>query len=346
MLSFNAERLRRLPIRRTKEVWEVAAMPLPTRVADENDKKKSSLMAACVCMSSEGGAMMADMQTVDAFDIAAPLTAIARFATDPHRDGAAPLGYLPARMVLGPMPDDAREHAASVLSEIGIAVEFKAAFGLTRDFFAGLIEHLVHAAPTGSGGPVTTAGLLRRKGMTVERVRAFAHAARAFWRAKPWTFDEDTVLWSIEPTPKTKELRYFTIMGHGGEEFGLAFHAGPKQFMRMMNSEEPAAYFGELNATQWYLGFEYAQDAPPMDAALWEHERLALAGDDAFPVPVGITPSGRVSRPTPETLTLMEGVMRVFAVATKKEVQGGAIHRSVPTLTGEVGFVLQAVMRE
>lgn len=186
---------------------------------------------------------------------------------------------------------------------------------------------------------------MRRKGMTVERVRAFAHAARDFWRAKPWTLAEGETLWSIEPRPKLKPMRHVTVMGGGGEEFGLAFLDNPDRMRQMIESDTPSTYFEAAPTTHWSVGLECREDAPPADVALWASERLALASDEAFPVPIGVTPAGRASRPTPEMLTQMEGLLRVFAKVGKREFERDTITMTVPTFGGDVGFVLHAALR-
>ncbi|MBX3367609.1 MAG: hypothetical protein KF912_09905 [Phycisphaeraceae bacterium] len=345
MFDIAIERLRRIPIRRSDEVWEVAAMPLPRLVRDGDKPGDMYQIAACACVSSCGGAMISEMQRVDAFEMGAPLEAIARFASDPHRADVLPLGYLPGRVVIGPMPETAQEYVASALASLGIEVECTDEYGLSRDFMAGLIQQITQEE-LGEAPPIhAMAGIMRRKGMTVERVRAFAEAARAFWRAKPWTCCEGETIWSIEPRPKAKEMRHVSIMGGGGQEFGLAFLDSPDRVRRMMESEDPRAYFESMNMTHWSVGFEYRDDAPLSDLWLWEEEQLPLAGDDAFPLPMGITRTGRVSRPTPDTLALMEGLLRVFAGASRRDLCGDLIARTVKTFDGDVCFYLQAALR-
>jgi len=142
-----------------------------------------------------------------------------------------------------------------------------------------------------------------------------------------------------------KAMRCVTVMGGAGEEFGLAFLDSPERVRRMTDSEDPMVYFADADMTHWSVGFECREDAPPADVALWVSEQLALASDEAFPLPMGITPAGRASRPTPEMLTLMEGLLRVFASVGKREFDRDTITMTVPTFGGDVGYVLHAALR-
>lgn len=345
MFDIAVERLRRIPIRRSDEVWEVAAMPLPKLVRDADRPGHAFQIAACACVSSRGGAMISEMQRVDAFEVGAPLEAISRFASDPHRPDVPPIGYLPGRVVIGPMPDMAQEYVANALTSLGIEVEFKETFALTREFMAGLLDHIKEEMPPDERLPFTTPGIMRAKGMTIERVRAFAHAARMFWKAAPWRHFEGEVLWSIEPRPKLKPLRHVVVMGGAGEEPGLGFLSGPEQLLAMLEADDPEAYFAKAGETHWSVGYGPREEIPLSDVFLWMKERLVVAAEDAYPFPHGITRTGRISRPNPESLTLMEGLLRLFAETPKREFRGDLIWRKVETSDGDVWFHLQAVVR-
>src|SRR5947209_1493805 len=141
MPKLQLERLKSLPIHRTNEVWEVAASPLPVMAPMEKGGRPEQLVA-CVCVSSEGGAAMAPPQTVRGFEPSAPLDALAKFALAPLRPQAPPLNYLPARVYVGPMPEEAQRSIVAALTELGVIVEIKAGAMLSQEFFRGMAAHL------------------------------------------------------------------------------------------------------------------------------------------------------------------------------------------------------------
>lgn len=54
MFDIAVERLRRIPLKRTDEVWEVAAMPLPGLFGDPGGSDVPQRMAACDRYRSRG----------------------------------------------------------------------------------------------------------------------------------------------------------------------------------------------------------------------------------------------------------------------------------------------------
>jgi hypothetical protein len=100
-------------------------------------------------VSSEGGAMTSEVQTVEHFDESAGLDALSRFALDSHVPGARPLNYLPAMVRIGPMPEKSVNALASALRELGVAIEVKDDAPMAFHFLKGLAEHLSGNAPGG-----------------------------------------------------------------------------------------------------------------------------------------------------------------------------------------------------
>src|SRR5439155_364028 len=67
-------------------------------------------------------------------------------------------------------------------------------------------------------------------GVTVERMRAFAAAARDFYQAAPWRYLSDADLIHVEAPAVAPGLAHATVLGAGGRTFGLGFYASPKEF--------------------------------------------------------------------------------------------------------------------
>ncbi|CAG1007666.1 hypothetical protein PHYC_03462 [Phycisphaerales bacterium] len=343
MPNIQIERLKALPIRRTGEVWEIAAAPLPAMVPVQKGGRPEQIVV-CACVSSEGGAAMADPQTAGGFAPSAPLDALAQFALAPLVPGAKPLNYLPARVIVGPMPEEAERAIVSALTELGVAVEVKADAELTVEFFAGLAEQFSGAGGAGESLLVGAAPLMRAKGMSVERITAFAEAARLFWKAAPWRRFERELVWRIDPVPQMRALRHCTVMGGGGEEFGLAFLADPMQMVEMAAADDASEYLQNADGAHWCVMFNKVGEIPPGDASLWVEHAMPLGAADAYPMPMGVTHSGSIKRPSAANLTLMEGLLRAFVPLTRAEVKAGGFTREVATFDGVRRFTLEAVM--
>lgn len=345
MPNIQIERLKSLPIQRTDEVWEIAASPLPATAPRQAGGRPEQLVA-CVCVSSAGGAAMAAPQSVENFDPGAPLQAVTLFALDPLLPDTKPLNYLPSRVHVGPMPEDAQQAIESALTELGISVEIKDDVELAADFFIGLAVHLAGPDSMGPSPLLKAPALNRVKGITVERIAAFADAARQFWHAAPWRHFDGEVVWRIDPAPKSRPFKHCVVMGGGGEEFGLAFISDPLQAIAMHAADDPEDYWMNASGTHWSVMFEPADESPRADTQFWKDHALPLAEHDAFPVPMGVsTTSGRIQRPSPVNLTLMEGLLRVFATLKRADVKSGRFTREVATFDGPVTFTLDAAMK-
>jgi len=91
--------------------------------------------------------------------------------------------------------------------------------------------------------------------------------------------------------------------------------------------------------------FDSEEGVPEADLDLWKREGLPLAGADAYPVPFGVTEAGKIMRPHPDQLTLMEAMLRIFASATEAEMRGRVIVRMVAGFGGETRYRLNAGIR-
>ena len=91
------------------------------------------------------------------------------------------------------------------------------------------VKALVEQMAAGTSGPPPPAALTGQ-GVTAERMRAFATAARDFYSAEPWRHLSDEDLIHVE-TPRVDEaFRHVTVLGRAGEAFGLGFFTSEKDF--------------------------------------------------------------------------------------------------------------------
>jgi hypothetical protein len=112
-----------------------------------------------------------------------------------------------------------------------------------------------------------------------------------------------------------------------------------------LSTHEPEEYLEKSRDTHWCVMFEHVQDVPPADAMTWKDGALPLADPEAFPLPMGVTKSGRIQRPSSADLTLMEGLLRVFALLKRADVRAGRLAREVATFDGAREIALEAELR-
>ena len=302
------ERLRPLPVQKSDEVWEVAVVQLPTLVQEEGDPRPWEPLCA-VCVSSEGGASASTPVRPDQLTRSCALEAITSMAQESLAPGGEPIGYLPQRVHIATMPEMVRDHLTEALQSLGVAVEIKSSLPRVTEFIRGLADTLENE----SDEPLKMPALHRVKGMTAESIRRFAEAAAEFWNAAPWRHFDGEVFWEIAPTPKTRALRTCFVMGGGGEEFGIGFLTSATEAQAMAIRSALGNAPGRPRGTVWSVTFDAIDIAPLPDLEYWDQHDLPIAAENGFPLPAGFTEAGRVKRPTPVQLQLMEALLRGFA---------------------------------
>lgn len=372
------DRLRTLPVHKDNEAWEVGlieltppatpprsrlAAPAPTG-SDTAPRAEARLSlpklvaAVCVSTTKEGAACVeptilrvaGQPPTVEPLDDAFPLRAIAACALDPHTPGVRPWNYLPARIHVGTLPPAMKQCLDEFFGPLGVIIEVKPRLERVESM-QEILENLKKEEAEHGEIPYVPP-IMDRPGMTLERVRAFAQAARVFYDARPWRHAADTHdLWEIQPPPPWTELGYCTLMGDGGEVFGLAFYESPEQFMeclRVGETNSPQAVLS-MPGAHWAITLDTANEAPPADLLLWKRESLPTAGKDhRIPAPMAFantdaSPEPTILRPSPEQLTHMEAVLRAFAKATRRAMDDGFFQHTVPTFSGPRSIALAAI---
>lgn len=103
-----------------------------------------------------------------------------------------------------------REH----LPAVGIEVRLVDRLAALEPALRSLLDYVgAHAAEPPS--------LLAPRGMTVERVRSFADAAAAFYRAAPWRYLTDSDLICVEVPKPPRGMGLLVVLGAGRSTFGL-----------------------------------------------------------------------------------------------------------------------------
>ena len=120
-----------------------------------------------------------------------------------------------------------------------------------------------------------------KAGITPERLRAFAAAAKDFYEAGPWRHLDDGDLVKVEAPHAGKGLSLVCVMGSAGKEFGLSFFASERQYRSIFDHPTPEALFA---GGAWGVWFNPGWNTPPSDVLAWDEHQLPLASPRAYPV--------------------------------------------------------------
>ena len=122
--------------------------------------------------------------------------------------------------------------------------------------------------------------------------RSFLHASVAFYDADAWeAFDPDR---PVAFRVADDAWRYATLMGHGGEEFGLALFQSWRAYQAFVGTDQDADAHDRLAVAG---AFESVSLSPlgtvsPLDAPIYLDATDARAADDAVPVFARFQPDG------------------------------------------------------
>lgn len=170
------------------------------------------------------------------------------------------------------------------------------------------------------------------RGVTVERMRAFAEAARAFYQAAPWRHLSDADLVHVEEPAVAHGLRCATVLGAAGQTYGLAFFASAGDFEAFQAATDVEASLRTRG--RWTVFFGPPWGMPPGDADLWEDHGLAVAGPSAYPLAVWFGADGELRRPEARQLADLEAVLLALAATAEEDIDRGRWSREVATFEG------------
>jgi hypothetical protein len=196
---------------------------------------------------------------------------------------------------------------------------------------AGIKGLLAHMAEEMSGAPLPP-DAMDAPGVTVERMRAFALAARDFYLAAPWRYLSDEDLIHVEAPAVNPGLRHLTVLGGGGFAFGLGLYEKPEEFEAVLEAPEPEILLeGE---GRWSVLYGGISEMPIGDADLWEEHDMPVAGAEAYPVAMRQSIEGIFRRPDARILADLEALLLALAGTSETEIDGGRWTREVRTHDG------------
>lgn len=173
---------------------------------------------------------------------------------------------------------------------------------------------------------------LEARGVTVERMRAFAEAACQFYQRAPWRHLTDEDLITVEAPVVDRALSHMVILGAAGQEFGLAFFASAREFERVQDTADSRAALGRRG--KWSLFYGSIDEMPFGDVDLWEEHALPVAGPSAYPVAMWFGADRGLRRPGPRILTQIEAILHALAQTSEEEIDRGRWSHEVPTADG------------
>ena len=197
-----------------------------------------------------------------------------------------------------------------------------------------------HVPARDGGGGVwrRRASALDAPGVTPERLRGFADAAKRFYDAAPWRHLDDGDLIGSSRRRQGRGCRSSGVMGSAGQEFGLSFFTPSGSTSPSSTAPTPETLLRRRRLgclAQSRLGHAAerrarvgrAPAAPRLDFA-----RIPLAAR---------LQSGREpQRADAEQLAYFEGLLRALAATTEAEMDTGRWSRTVETVDGPADYTL------
>jgi hypothetical protein len=270
--SLIIERFKRLP-RRSSDVWQGGVVRARTLV--ERPDGSVRRLSAAVWVSLATGMMNVQLAEDDgAADASFALQVLVDLGLKFTR--SRPAGLEVADSALG-------AELAEALADPELTVSARA------DLPA--VDRVVREMEKAMGETPRLPEALDAAGVTVERMRAFAEAARDFYQAAPWQHLSDEDLIHVEAPAVASGMRHLTVLGAAGQTFGLGFFANPRDFEALHETPDPRGLLGRKG--KWTVLYGPIDEMPFGDADLWDHRRLAVAGPSAYPVAMWYGTGGR-----------------------------------------------------
>ena len=311
-------RFKRLP-QRAGEVWQGDIVRFPMWVEHQTDPNGPPFRPTGVLwVSRRTGLVHLDLAKEG--EQATPELALATFLEFGLK-WAKGLEGRPARVEV--RAASLRDALAAPLAILDTAVALVDELPAVRDALRNLEEQ-----STGERLP----GLLESPGMSVDRVRAFADAATAFFVARPWDHLTNEDLLIVESGRAPRNMRHVSVLGQGGQQFGLAFFDSRAAFERLLEGVGD----GRSASRAHGVTFGAIDELPFADADAWQDHALPVAGPRAYPLPADLKRDGSMRRPDARGLTHAEALLRALAETTEDELDAGTWQKRVHTFDGPI----------
>jgi tetratricopeptide (TPR) repeat protein len=315
-------RFKRLP-QRTGEVWQGDLVRFPMWVEHQTDPDGPPFRPTGVLWASvRTGLVHLDLAQGDE-----PATAVLALATFLEFGLKWAKGFegRPARVEV--RDSSLRDALAGPLATLDTTVDLAEDLPAVREALQNLETH-----STGERLP----GLLEGPGMSIDRLRAFASAAAAFFVARPWDHLTNEDLLIVEGGRAPRNMRHISVLGQGGQQFGLAFFDSRAAFERLL----AGAGAGRSASRAHGVTFGAIDELPFADVDAWQDHALPVAGPHAYPLPADMKRDGSIRRPDARALTHAEALLRALAETTEDEFDAGTWQKRVQTFDGPTELTL------
>lgn len=315
-------RFKRLP-QRAAEVWQGDIVRVPMWVEHQTDPNGPPFRPTGVLwVSLRTGLVHLDLAKEG--EQATPELALATFVEFGLK-WAKGLEGRPARVEV--RSATLRDALAAPLAILDTAVALVDELSAVRDALRKLEEQ-----STGERLPA----LLESPGMSVDRVRAFADAAAAFFVARPWDHLTNEDLLIVESGRAPRNMRHVSVLGQGGQQFGLAFFDSRAAFERLLEGVGD----GRSASRAHGVTFGAIEELPFADADAWHDHALPVAGPRAYPLPADLKRDGSMRRPDVRGLTHAEALLRALSETIEDELDTGTWKKRVHTFDGPIELTL------
>ena len=214
------------------------------------------------------------------------------------------------------------EYLRDLLPAVGIEVRLVERLAALEPALRSLLDYVgAQAAEPPS--------LVAARGMTVERVRSFADAAAAFYRAAPWRYLTDSDLIRVEVPKPPRGMGLLVVLGAGRSTFGLVAYPSLTAYCRFLRIGTSGDSAGSLLGGLTQVLFDELAGLPDADAELWRQHELPVAGPRAYPLAMKYLSKGDLGRPSPKELEFLTGALRALAATSEEEIDSGRWHKDV-----------------
>lgn len=315
-------RFKRLP-QRTGEVWQGDIVRFPMWVSHQTDPDGPPFRPTGVLWTSmRTGLVHLDMASGNE---SAPADLALATLLEFGLKWAKALEGRPARVEV--RDASLRDALAGPLATLDTSVALVDDLPAVREALQNLEAH-----STGERLP----GLLESPGMSVDRLRAFASAAAAFFVARPWDQLANDDLLIVDGGRTPRDMRHVSVLGQGGQQFGLAFFDSRDAFERLIEGTGA----GRSASRAHGVTFGAIDELPFADADAWQDHALPVAGPQAYPLAADLKRGGSMRRPAARQLTFAEGLLRALAETTEDEFDAGTWQKRVQTFDGPIELTL------
>ncbi len=314
------EQLSELPLRED-EVWQGGLIRMPVWISGGDEEPFQPFIALWVAIESVT-AHSGELLRPDELDLQYAVDSLLDFALSSDHGG-----YRPGTIEVH---EPALAHRLDRLRELDIDVQLV-------DRLEAVDQFLEEMAESQEGDQPEVPGPLDGKGVTVERMRSFAEAASAFCQAAPWVYLTDCDLIRVDGPKPPRGLKYATVLGAGGEVFGLGMYGTLRDYWRLVQAVTSPA---SARPSCWSFSLDPVENVEQADIELWEEFDLPFSANNLLPVVMGFPGGSVVSRPNATQLNFIEGLLRALSETTEEEIDSGQWQKTVTTYAGPRSYRL------